>query len=153
MTIFDYTPTLRPQFTNLLSAYFRELDSDIPEDILRGKLADLIEDQHNKKIIRVSIAVHNGIPAGFSIFQIDTPESDWCKRLGWGFIREFYIIPEARHQGYGSRLAAHTEQCLRKIGAQKLYLTSDPAAIAFWQRCGWRLTEEICSNDLNILEK
>lgn len=153
MTIFDYTPNLRPQFTDLLSAYFSELDSDIPEDILRGKLTDLIEDQHSKGIIRISLAANNKTLTGFSIFQIDTPESDWCKRPGWGFIREFYVAPDSRHQGYGSRLAAHTEQCLREMGAEKLYLTSDHAALTFRQHCGWHPTEEQCTNGLPLLEK
>lgn len=153
MTILNYNHTLKPQFTDLLSAYFSELDSDIPEDILRGELTDLIEDQHGKGIIRVCLAADNETLAGFSIFQIDTPESDWCKRPGWGFIREFYVAPESRHQGHGSRLAAHTEQCLRKMGAEKLYLTSDSTALAFWQHCGWHSTGEQCTNGLPLFEK
>lgn len=152
MTIIEYTHSMKPQLTDLLAAYFPEVASDIPEDIVRGKLSDFIDDQHRQGILQISIAFDADTPMGFSVYQIDKPDSDWCKRPGWGFIREFYIAPEYRKQGLGRQLVRHSEQCLLKMGAKGLYLTSE-TAIPFWQRCGWRVTGELCSNDLNILEK
>ena len=135
-----------------MSDYMAELNCGIPEDIIRGKLSDLIDRMCLDGTIRVDMAMAGDVFAGFSVYQIDTPESDWCKRPGWGFIREFYVVPAYRAQGTGAALAAHTEQSLRAMGASQLYLTSTEA-VPFWQRCGWHLTEELCSNDQYILEK
>ena len=153
MTIQFYTPDKKNQLASLFTAYFPELGGeDIPEDIIRGKLTDFIHDQHKKGIISISLLLDSDIPVGFSIYQIDTPESDWCKRPGWGFIREFYISPPYRKKGIGKLLCRHTEHQLRSMGAARLYLTADNA-VPFWQKCGWTHTAEISTNGLYYLEK
>jgi GNAT superfamily N-acetyltransferase len=135
-----------------MTDYMTELNCGIPEEIIRGKLVDLIERQWESDILRVALAMEENICIGFSVYQIDTPESDWCKRPGWGFIREFYVAPVNRKHGTGKALAAHTERELRNAGAVRLYLTSTDA-VPFWQRCGWIRTEQLCSNGQYILEK
>jgi GNAT superfamily N-acetyltransferase len=135
-----------------MANYMTELKCGIPEEIIRGKLMDFIDSQSASGIIRIDLILENSICAGFTVYQIDTIESDWCKRPGWGFIREFYVIPACRNQGIGKNLAEHTARQLRNWGAEHLYLTSTEAA-SFWQACGWRLTEEVCSNGQYILEK
>ena len=153
MTITEYTPDLRSSFEEMLFEYFlTDLRSDIPEDIIRGKLLSHILSYADQKIIRLAFAMSDGRCIGFSIYQIDTPESDWCKRPGWGFIREFYVDPAHRNKGIGRMLADHTEQDLYSMGARQLYLTSDDA-IPFWRKCGWRLTDGLSSNGQYILEK
>jgi len=136
----------------MMVPYMAELDCDVPEDIIRGKLADFIETQCESGHIQIVLAWDGEKAVGLSVYQIDAPESDWCKRPGWGFIREFYVKPKYRTNGLGAYLAAYTEKALRKLGAEKMYLTSGPAA-AFWEKCGWKNTGESCSNDLLILEK
>lgn len=152
MTIQPYSKSLKPQLADRMVAYMTELECGVPEEIIRGKLADLIDRQCASNIIQVDLVLEGSDCIGFSVYQIDTPESDWCKRPGWGFIREFYVIPAYRKQGTGAALAAHTEQALRAMGASQLYLTATEA-VPFWQRCGWHLTEELCSNGQYILEK
>lgn len=152
MTIIPYNDSMREPLLEMLSAYFPEVDSDIPEDILRGKLISLIQSQHDRGILQIRLAFEAELAVGFSIFQIDTPESDWCKRPGWGFIREFYIRPSFRKRGFGHALARDTEQSLRRMGARQMYLTSGKG-ISFWKSCGWQETGEVCTNQLNILEK
>jgi len=152
MTIIPYSKSNKQQLTAAMVDYMTELNCGIPEDIIRGKLADFIERQWEAGIIRIDMAMANGICTGFSVYQLDTPESDWCKRPGWGFIREFYIAPACRNQGAGKALAGQTERELRSMGAEHLYLTSTEAA-PFWRKCGWQLTEELCTNDQYILEK
>lgn len=152
MTIIPYDDSMKAQFADLLTDYFMGLGgNDIPEEIIREKLLDHILGYCEKDIIRVAVAVHDGTPVGFSIYQIDRPESDWCKREGWGFIREFYIAPACRKLGFGTALAEFTVRELEKMGAEGIYLTSDDA-IPFWESCGFRDTGEKCSNGLNILE-
>lgn len=152
MTITDYTNAHKRQFEDLMIDYIAELGDSTPADVLREKLFPFIQRQLDSGIIRIALITDESGPVGFSVYQIDQERSDWCKRPGWGFIREFYIAPPYRKLGYGTLLAEDTERRLRQMEAVQLYLTSGPGA-AFWQKCGWRLTGEICSNDLNILEK
>lgn len=152
MTIIPYSKSQRTLLADRMADYMAELNCGIPEEIIRGKLADLIDRLCEAGIIRVDLVMEEETCAGFSVYQIDTPESDWCKRPGWGFVREFYVVPAFRNQGTGKTLADHSEQSLRRMGAERLYLTSTEAA-PFWQCCGWTLTEELCSNGQYILEK
>ena len=152
MTIIPYSSQYKTALAGRMNDYMAELNCNVPEEIIHGELSDLIDRQCQQKIIHVDLVMIEQTIAGFSAYQLDTPESDWCKRPGWGFIREFYVKPECRTKGFGFHLAAYTEQALKKLGAEKLYLTSGPAA-AFWEKCGWGNTGEVCSNDLTILEK
>lgn len=76
---------------------------------------------------------------GFICYQIDNPNSDWCEREGWGFIREIYINRSMRGKGLGAKLVAHAERVLYAKGAEHIYLTSDEAD-AFWSLCGYKKT-------------
>lgn len=153
MNIIPYDQSLRSQLEEMLVEYFVfDLKCGIPEEIVRGKLMELITCYAKKRIIHIAVALERETPIGFSIYQIDSAESDWCKRPGWGFIREFYIARGHRGKGCGRALADYTEHQLRNLGATQLYLTSDDA-IGFWQRCGYSNKHEMCSNDLEILTK
>lgn len=152
MTICQFEPIHRTHLETMLVDYFTELSAGIPEPVIRGKILNLFQEGHNRNILRIAIAVENNAPMGFSIYQIDSPKSDWCKRIGWGSIREFYIRPTFRGHGLGTQLAAWTDRELRKMGAQHIYLTADDA-IPFWQHCGYSKTYELCSNQLEILTK
>ncbi len=152
MTIIHYDRSLRTPFQEMLVAYFSEIQSNIPDDIIRGKLLELIEKMYYEHTIHVAIPFSEAVPCGFSIYQIDTVQSDWCKRPGWGFIREFYITPPLRRRGIGKALSEYTEKHLRQLGATQLYLTADHVT-AFWEKCGFYNTLETCSNDLQIMTK
>jgi len=152
MTIIPYSNQYKTALAGRMNDYMTELNCNVPEEIIHGELSDLIDHQCQQKIIHVDLVMIEQTIAGFSVYQLDTPESDWCKRPGWGFIREFYVVPQFRKLGIGKLLAAHTESALRTLGAAHLYLTSTDG-VPFWQCCGWHLTEELCSNDQYILEK
>lgn len=152
MTIIQFDKNSRTLLGDMLVAYFNELSGDIPKHFVRGKLLDLFEDMCSRQIIHISIAFLDDLPIGFSIYQIDSELSDWCKRPNWGCIREFYISPTYRRKGYGSMLAIHAEGHLYALGAEHIYLTADDA-VSFWEHCGYRNTHELCTNDLEIMTK
>ena len=148
MTIINYDRDKYPQFVDMLVEYF----DDIPEHITRGKILDLLHSKQQQSIIQIALCLDNQKPIGFTIYQIDCPESDWCKRPGWGFIREFYISPEYRNKGFGSQLAAYSEIELQRLGAKQLYVTAE-TSIGFWEKCGYVNTHTRCSNDQFIMVK
>jgi len=84
----------------------------------------------------------DGNPIGFVMYQVDHPESDWCEKEGFGFIREMYIRKDQRKHGYGKILANHAENELKKLLVPHIYLTSDDA-IEFWLSVGYVDTGEI----------
>jgi len=140
MTIQSLTPERTADFTALFLPYFLEItqhDPDpLPAPVITDRLLPFVLGQWEKGIVRIDLCLAEGMAVGFALYQIDTPESDWCKRPGWGFLREFYIVPEQRRKGHGRALAAHAVAALREAGARQLYLTSE-GAVAFWMRCGF----------------
>lgn len=140
MMIQNLTPNRRVDFEALFLPYFQELEANEPQPlsprIITEKLLPFVLGQWEKGLIRIDLCLADNAAAGFAIYQIDAPESDWCKRPGWGFIREFYIRPESRGKGFGRAMAAHAVAALKDMGTAQVYLISDDAA-AFWQRCGF----------------
>lgn len=153
MTIIEFNETYYDAWTDLFCTYFESDLGTIGEhDILKNKLCPFILDELRRNIVRQRLAVEDGAVIGFSVFQIDTEESDWCKRPGWGFIREFCVARAHRGRGIGRVLALDAETQLVQMGAKDIYLTSN-TAIHFWEKSGYYNTQEHCSNDNYILTK
>jgi GNAT superfamily N-acetyltransferase len=107
-----------------------DLGTGLSEEVIRTRVCSFIFEAWEKGIVRIVLAHAENRHTGFGIFQIDRPESDWCKHPGWGFIREFYVEPAHRLRGLGRALCMHIESRLREMGATRAYLTCD-GAIAF----------------------
>lgn len=153
-----YSEKYREMFTAMFVTYsvddlkMQEEDPRLTPELLEERIVPFFLKNMEKGHAHIDLALENGVPIGFVIWQIDNPENDWCKRPGWGFIREFYIDKSCRGQGFGRLLAESTEYQLRAHGAKKLYLTTDGAE-AFWKACGFTATGERGDNDLNIMIK
>ena len=156
-TIEAYNEKYRDEFINMFVTYsvddlkMQEDDPRLTAPFIKEKIAPFFIRQMEKGIHSIDLFLTDGKPAGFSIWQIDRAESDWCKRPGWGFIREFYIEKPRRRRGYGQLLAASTVQKQYAAGAENLYLTTGGAA-PFWKACGFKETGEPC-NGLQIMVK
>jgi len=87
------------------------------------------------------------LPAGFIMYQVDSPKSNWCEKEGYGFIREMYIRKDYRKQGYGKALVVHAEDELKRLSVPYIYLTSSNDA--FWLSIGYASTSEICEKNNN----
>lgn len=120
--------------------------------MVEEKVCNLILDQWRRGIVQIALAFWESEPIGFAIYQIDSPASDWCQREGWGFIREFAVIPSYRGRGYGRILATYVERDLYAQGAPHIYLTADDA-INFWRACGYTDTDEENANGTHDLVK
>lgn len=133
-----FLPEDKPAVVGMLHTYFvDDLKKDWPRDVVE-RIAEFIVFQCSEGIIDVLLLCQKAQPVGFAICQVDAPDSDWCKREGWGLIREFYIEPRYRLSGKGRFLAGQTESLLREKQAEQVYLTTS-GALAFWLRCGYRI--------------
>ena len=151
---------VRP-FTRADMLYFREMfctyfKSDLKIDITTNDAETVcleIADSMISGITALEMLLIEEKLVGFIIYQIDSPNSDWCEREGWGFIREIYIDSSMRRKGFGSKLVAHAEKKLYSKGVKNIYLTSDEAN-EFWRLCGYKSTEKVSNtNNVTIYEK
>lgn len=85
-----------------------------------------------------------GTLEGFLEYQIDGPDLGWNYRPGDGFIRESYVVPEYRRQGFARKMAKAAEQGFLQAGVSQVYLTCDNAC-HIWERLGYEDTGELCS--------
>lgn len=158
LTVKEYDVSMREVFEKLFIDYslndlrMQEEDPRITPELLREKIVPLLLGTWERGAGSLALCFAEGRCAGFVCYQVDSEKSDWCKRPGWGLIREFYIVPEFRRRGYGRILAAYAVKRLREQSAS-LYLTAhDDAAAAFWAACGFRKTGEINQNGTATME-
>jgi len=139
-------------FAQMVGVYFIE---DLKETLYNNPpvgMCKKITQNVKDGIIYLDLLHLDGSPIGFIVYQVDSPESDWCEKEGYGFIREMYIRKDHRKQGYGKILVAHAENELKKLSVPHIYLTSSNDI--FWLSIGYASTGEVCEkNNNNILIK
>ena len=159
MKILEYkpaNPVHKAALRQLMVRYFAELDWDNPRDAIPPsavpKLLRLIADCLAQGEFWVCLAREKGVLCGFIAAQIDGEQKDWCKRPGWGFIRELYVEPQQRGKGIAGKLVRRAEASIQKSGAAQIYLTSE--LNGFWEAMGYTDSGEIYpGNGGKIYEK
>lgn len=153
---YEIRPFLEADFDDFINLFYSYFNQDLDITCTKEQAADVCSEmQHlcEKKIAPLEILLVHGVPAGFIEYQVDTPQSDWCEKPGYGCLREVYISVPYRKSGLGRDMAAHAECCLQKAGAKRVYLTSDSTG-AFWEKCGYKATGKTCEkNQSPIYEK
>lgn len=129
---------------HLWSDYFSELyegenNSDRPtSDEIIHDLNRRINIQGRRIDMHFELLYCGDVPVGFANFAIDTSGIIGLIEKGYGFIMEFYIVPEFRRKRYGQSLYKHIEETLINDGSQNVYLTSDTVAgVPFWGALGF----------------
>lgn len=153
MPIERYSAQYRDTFVSMMTACFTEdyaLDLTVAD--VRHKVSPHFLELDAREISPILLAFRDGAPVGFAIYQIDSPRSDWCERVGWGFVRECYVVPEARRVGVATQLIRAVERRLTESGATDAYLTADDA-VEFWEALGWQRTDVVAKNEGIVLEK
>jgi len=120
-------------FLSLGSDYLSDLPPRERERFLQGILARQGEPDRWLLLLR-----HGNECIGFVHMKIDKDE-----RIGWGFILEFYIVPDKRRLGWGRRLFNLVAEILRVRGVKNVWLMTSPAAESFWCSLGFGETGEI----------
>ena len=119
-------------FLSLSKDYFSDLSPDEREKFVRSILARQGESDRWLLLVRCRDEY-----IGFAHMKIGG------ERPGWGFILEFYIVPNKRRRGWGHRLFNHIVKILRVQGVDHVWLWSAPDAEPFWYSLGFRETGEI----------
>ena len=153
MIIKTYENTQRKEFLKMLITYLNDdMKFNWSSEFIEDKILGLFEEKWSKKILYIDVLEENKQLIGFAIYQIDTPQSDWCKKEGWGFVRELYIQKDYRKQGYGYKLVKNIERRLINENVKDIYLNADDAII-FWNKCNYINTNEVDSDGMYTLIK
>lgn len=146
-------------FIKLFSEYFDEICTDKPEKNIpkhvMPRIVKIIGEETAKYKEWLYLCSMGVDIIGFALAQIDTHDNPMCKREGWGFIREFYIIPSFRKRGYAREMCFLLEKIIFDNGANHIYLTADPnTGVPFWEKMGYVFSGNIDDKNGNkIYEK
>lgn len=92
--------------------------------------------------VNLHLLLKKELPIGFCISLLDRAENPASIKPGWGFIRDFFILPEKRRLSCGTFLFGEIRKIYSELGAEGLYLTASPAALPFWKHVGFLIPEE-----------
>ena len=81
---------------------------------------------------------------GFVIFQIDDILNDWNFKEGCGDVRELYVAPPFRRQGFGAALLTYAENRLADMGAKEIYTLPVEECEAYFLKRGYADSGEYC---------
>lgn len=137
----------RAEFHRLMHLYARELDehqnrNTNPETLTRW--TDKIIEKQLAPLSCLKLCAIQSKVVGFLYGRICQPEDKGYKRIGSGYVMEFYILPEYRRKGFGRQMFRHLESFFKENGVKQIYLTADPVTgKPFWEQLGFISTGEI----------
>ena len=145
-------------FEQLMWQYAKELDRHqgraTPDDVTAKWIQSIIQIQGDSDR-HLELCYNDKTLIGFLYGKIDRPEHRGFIKAGYGYIMEFFVLPEFRRKGYGKEMYLRLKTLFMKDGAKQIYLTSDPVTgKPFWESLGFVNTgERSPENGLEIYEK
>lgn len=148
----------RNDFHRLMQMYAKELDQHQNRctdfEMLKRWTDSIIEKQfHTTRYLRLCYFESSLI--GFFYGKIDQAEDKGYKKTGYGYIMEFYVLPDFRRNGYGRLMFRQLEFMFERDGAKHMYLTADPVTgKPFWEAMGFiSINEKSPENNQEIYER
>lgn len=139
------------QFEELFIAYYEELGC---EDEPCHLFDEYVLPDLKAHLFLVAVACEGEKITGFVIYQIDSPENEWCFKEGYGDIREIYTTPSLRKTGVGSQLLTFAENSLNKRGVAGIYVLPTEETENFFTHNGYADNGDYCAElDNKVFEK
>lgn len=145
-------------FTSLMHRYGPEISAHterpLSDEMLRSWTQSIIRLSASPDRL-IEVCCDGDVPVGFLYGKIDREGDRGYIRPGWGYVMEFYVIPERRREGLGRIMAQRMEDFFREKGVKQAYLTADPVTgKPFWAAAGYRAMGEISpENGQEFFEK
>ena len=146
-------------FKDFMLPYNKEIDTDnaggerISEEFVLKWTQSIIDMQgpHDRHL---EFAFIGDEPIGFLYGKVDHEHHKGHKKIGYGYVMEYYVKPEYRRNGYGKAMFRRLEQHFSGHGVKRMYLNTTASAEAFWKAMGFVPTDEIQPhNNMVIWEK
>lgn len=136
-----------PRFRTAFQSYFTEIGFSIKD--WDGLFQEMDEEGNNRAFLLLD---EDSEAQGFLQFQM-TGFSNWFFEEPFGFIREFWVSPAYRRQGYGKMLLHLAEAYFVEHGAFRSVLTADDA-VEFYLANGYEKALGIqAKNKMEVLVK
>ena len=155
---YSVTEENKQLFHNLMKSYSKELDEHqnrtTDEKMLAGWTDRIIAKQYDDgRCLKLCCKDDKAI--GFLYGKIDRPEDKGFKKVGYGYVMEFFVLPEYRRKGYGKEMYSFLEKYFTDNNVHNIYLTADPVTgKPFWKALGFNENGEISpENNLPVYEK
>ncbi len=147
-------------FERLMLLYFPELDAHrpnepaIPTEKIKEYTRGMINRQgdHDRHLM---LCYDREQLIGFFYAKVDHPGHLGFIKPEYGYIMEFYVLPEHRRKGYGTEMFRHIQTLFHAHGTQRMYLTADQVTgKPFWLAQGFEHLGEISpENGMKIYER
>lgn len=136
-----------PRFRAAFQTYFAGLGISVKD--WDGLFQEMNDEGTNRACLLLD---SGGEVLGFLLFQV-TAFTNWFFEEPIGFIREFWVSPAHRRQGYGGQLLREAETYFAAHGAFRSILTAD-AATGFYLARGYRSAPGVrAKNKMEVLTK
>lgn len=136
-----------PRFRAAFQSYFSELGVCVKD--WDGLFQEMNDEGNNCAYL---LLADGGRAIGFLQFQL-TNFSNWFFEESFGFIREFWVSPFHRRQGYGGMLLHLAETYFAERGAFRSILTADDA-VSFYLANGYEKAPGIqAKNKMDVFVK
>lgn len=144
MEIINFTDYENPIFCDAFKKYFKEIEVEVNDwDKLFKEINN--NDKDCSKVI-----IESNQMIGFLMFRIDEMKH-WFFDEKIGFLREFWIDPNYRNQGLGTKLLkAFEEKCK---DTNRIILTPDEDAIHFYEKNGYHFEQINAKNKMDVMVK
>lgn len=131
----------KDEFCALFSAYYAELGCDEDTGHL---LEEYVLPDYLCGLLSIDMLDDGDETVGFIIYQIDGIENEWCKKQGFGDVREIYVAPSHRRQGLGRFMLFSAELKLKEAGAKQAFALPFEGTESFFAACGYADGGEYC---------
>ena len=151
-------PEICELFKSLMRRYIAEISAHLAfspsNDLLERWISSIIRLQGEKDRI-LDLCYADGVAVGFLYGKVDKETDVGCVRDNWGYVMEFYVKPDYRRKGIGSKMFDRMREWYGKRGVLGYYLTADPInGELFWEALGFEKTREIMpTNNMIIFER
>lgn len=154
----EVTEKNRDVFHRLMLDYAKELDEQqqrVTEQKTLEKWTDSVIEKGSNDGRYLKLCYAEGKAVGFVYGKVDSSSDMGYKKPGYGYVMEFYVIPDCRRKGYGRKMFRRLERFFECGGVKRMYLTAAPViGKLFWEAIGFACTGEISpENGLEFYEK
>ena len=149
MEFLDIQKVSYDAFHELLNEYYRDGDdAQTPQAEIDAFIQYLFDFCQSGKISGAVCMEEE--PLGFVLWNVDSEDSPFSQKPGFGTILEIGVRKNVRRAGIGRKLVNLAEDLMR---ADRYYICAYGPAQMFWSRLGYEFSGETAENGLPIMVK